>query len=131
MEKENSKNYLEHFKTVLKRQVGFAIFITIVAFFLVSKENFPGWAIGCFCGLMDTILMLQGARKGMEEEPEKSLGIMHITMLKRMGFLGLIVIVMLRMGLNVFGVFICSLLLHIASLINFLIIALKDKKSQP
>lgn len=128
MEK-NSKKYLVHFKIVLKRQMFFALLIVLVAFFLASKENFPGWLVGCFCGLVDILLMLEGARKGMESEPEKSLRIMHITMLKRMFFTGLIVIVMLRMGLNVFGVFISFLLLHIASIVNFLIIALKDKKS--
>lgn len=127
MKTENSKKYLEDFKIIFKRQLIFAILIAIVAFFLVSQENFPGWAVGSFCGLVDTILMLQGARKGMEVDVEKSLAIMHRTMLKRMGFTGLIVIVMLRMGFNVFGVFIAFLLLHIASIFNFSIIALKDK----
>lgn len=127
MEKENGKKYLKQFKIVLKRQSMFAILIIVVAYLFVSQENFPGWVVGAFCGIVDSILMLQGTRKGMKVDVEKSLAIMHRTMLKRMGFTGLIVIVMLRMGLNVFGVFIGFLLLHIASIFNFSIIALKDK----
>lgn len=62
----------------------------------------------------------------MEKSIKESVAVMHRTMLIRMSVLLLATIVMLKLELNVIGIYIGFLLMHIFLLINLIIIANRD-----
>jgi hypothetical protein len=81
------------------------------------------WAVGFIWGFTDMFLMFRGVRKGMGQAGEESLQEMHRTLLKRLAFAIMLVIVMLKLKLSVFGIFMGFILSHIFLLLSLIIIA--------
>lgn len=110
-------------RTVLFRLAFAAACVVAVVFCLLGLETARIWAIGCLWGLGDTMLMFNGIRKGMKKSSAEMLAAMHRTMLERLAAGVSIVVVMLKLKLTVFGVFIGFILLHIFLILNLIIIA--------
>ena len=110
-------------RTVLFRLAVAAVCVVVAVFYLRGIESAGIWAIGCLWGLGDAMLMFNGVRKGIIKPPEQALAVMQKTMLERLAAGVLIVVVMLKLKLNVFGVFIGFILLHIFLILNLIIIA--------
>lgn len=114
-------------RTVLFRLAFAAACVVGVVFCLHGLESARIWAIGCLWGLGDTLLMFNGVRKGTIKPPEEALAVMQRTMLERLAAGVSIVVVMLKLKLNVFGVFIGFILLHIFLIMNLIIIARRKR----
>ena len=117
------QDVLAFFKTVVFRHAFFSLCIGSLVLFSRGLESALIWAAGCAWGFIDTLMMFRGVRKGMTMEGEKSLQEMHRTLIKRLAFAVMLVMVMLKLGLSVFGVFMGFILSHIFLLCNLIIIA--------
>lgn len=80
---------------------------------------------GCILGLLDGVIMLHGIRKALpyDKDPQKGLAIMRRYRWYRVASAGSIIILLLKQGHNVAGVFIGLLLIHIFLIINLTFIA--------
>ena len=101
----------------------FSLCVVTLIFCLQGFESSLIWAAGCAWGFIDTLMMFNGVRKGMALDGEKSLQEMHRTLLKRLAFAVILVMVMLKLNSAVFGVFIGFILSHIFILCKLIIIA--------
>lgn len=117
------QDVLASFKTVLFRHAIFSLCVVTLIFCLQGFESSLIWAAGCAWGFIDTLMMFNGVRKGMALDGEKSLQEMHRTLLKRLAFAVILVMVMLKLKSGVFGVFMGFILSHIFLLCNLIIIA--------
>lgn len=117
------QDVLASFKTVLFRHALFSLCVVCVVFSLRGLESALIWAAGCAWGFIDTLMMFCGVRKGMAMDGEGSLQEMHRTLLKRLAFAVILVMVMLKLESGVFGVFMGFILSHIFLLCNLIIIA--------
>ncbi len=113
-------------KQIFLRQIVVAVIICIAAW-LIRKDLFYSWFIGCGVALFDTGLILRGIYKGMQKDMEAAISYMHKTLLKRFAIVTVIVLVMLKLKLSVIGVFLSFILLHIFLVLNLIIIASRDK----
>ena len=117
------QDVLASFKTVLFRHAIFSLCVVTLIFCFQGLESSLIWAAGFAWGFIDTLMMFSGVRKGMTLDGEKSLQEMHRTLIKRLAFAVMLVMVMLKLGLSVFGVFMGFILSHIFLLCNLIIIA--------
>jgi len=117
------QDVLASFKTVLFRHAFFSLCVVSLVFFFRGLESALIWAAGFAWGFIDTLMMFRGVRKGMTMEGEGSLQEMHRTLLKRLAFAVILVMVMLKLESGVFGVFMGFILSHIFLLCNLIIIA--------
>lgn len=114
---------LASFKTVLFRHALFSLCVIFIVLFFRGFESAFIWAAGFAWGFIDTLLIFRGVRKGMTMEGESSLQEMHRTLIKRLAFAVILVMVMLKLESGVFGVFMGFILSHIFLLCNLIIIA--------
>ena len=114
---------LASFKTVLFRHAFFSLCVVGIAYVYKGQEEALIWLAGCTLGFIDTLLMFHGVRKGMSRSGEESLNEMRRTLVKRFAIAVALVLVMLKSGLNVFGVLMGFILTHIFLLCNLIIIA--------
>lgn len=119
----NKGNILANLKTIYLRQLLVAVMVVTIAFLKNGYQNATLWFIGCGWALGDMLWMFYGVQKGMKLPPERSQGVMRRNMLERLAIAVALVFVMLRLKLSVFELFISFLLLHIALIINLIIIA--------
>jgi hypothetical protein len=117
------QDVLASFKTVLFRHAFFSLCVVGVVYFFKGSEDAVVWFAGCALGFIDTLLMFHGVRKGMTMSGEDSLAEMRRTLVKRLIVAVALVMVMLKLGLNVFGVLMGFILTHIFLLCNLIIIA--------
>lgn len=113
-------------KIILYRQIIMTVVITGGIFIKYGEFTSLLWLIGLLLGVFDSFLTFRGVCKGMEKSIKESVAVMHRTMLIRMSVLLLATIVMLKLELNVIGIYIGFLLMHIFLLINLIIIANRD-----
>lgn len=113
-------------KIILYRQIIMTVVITGGIFIKYGAFTSLLWFIGLLLGVFDSFLTFRGVCKGMEKSIKESVAVMHRTMLIRMSVLLLATIVMLKLELNVIGIYIGFLLMHIFLLINLIIIANRD-----
>ena len=87
---------------------------------------------GVVLGLLDVIIMMHGIRKAMPyaKEPEKGLRIMRRYRWYRVISASSIIILLLKQGLDVTGVFIGLLLTHIFLIIHLIFIAYRLNKEE-
>ena len=117
------QDVLASFKTVLFRHALFSLCVVSLVLILQGFGSALIWAAGCAWGFIDTLMMFHGVRKGMTRDGEGSLQEMHRTLLKRLAFAVILVMVMLKLESGVFGVFMGFILSHIFLLCNLIIIA--------
>lgn len=120
---EMVQGILASFKTVLFRHAFFSLCVVALVAYFRGIETALIWAVGCAWGFIDTLMMFRGVRKGMGQAGEESLQEMHRTLLKRLAFAIMLVIVMLKLKLSVFGIFMGFILSHIFLLLSLIIIA--------
>jgi len=117
------QDVLASFKTVLFRHAFFSLCLVGVVYFFKGSEDAVIWFAGCALGFIDTLLMFNGIRKGMSMSGEESLNEMRRTLGKRFAIAVALVLVMLKLGLSIFGVLMGFILTHIFLLFNLIIIA--------
>ncbi|NLY83808.1 MAG: hypothetical protein GX084_04255 [Acholeplasmataceae bacterium] len=118
----------ESFKTVLFRHALFSLGSVALVVFVKGPAVGAIWAVGFIWGFTDMFLMFRGVRKGMGQTGEESLQEMHRTLLKRLAFAIMLVIVMLKLKLSVFGIFMGFILSHIFLLLSLIIIAGRKRR---
>ena len=116
--------------TILLRQAVLTIVIAGGIFIKYDALTASLWLLGLSLGVFDSFLTFRGVRKGMEQSLKESVAVMHRTMLIRMSVILLSTIVMLKLNLNVIGIYVGFLLMHIFLLINLIIIANRDLKKR-
>lgn len=116
--------------TILLRQAVLTIVIAGGIFIKYDALTASLWMLGLSLGVFDSFLTFRGVRKGMEKSLKESVAVMHRTMLIRMSVILLSTIVMLKLNLNVIGIYVGFLLMHIFLLINLIIIANRDLKKR-
>ena len=117
------QDVLASFKTVLFRHAFFSLCVVGIVYFFKGQEEALTWFVGCFLGFIDTLLMLNGVRKGMSMSGEESLNEMRRTSAKRFAIAVALVLVMLKLELSILGVLMGFILTHIFLLCNLIIIA--------
>ena len=117
------QDVLASLKTVLFRHAFFSLCVVGIVYALKGKEEALIWFVGCLLGFIDTLLMFNGVRKGMSMSGEESLNEMRRTLGKRFAIAVALVLVMLKLGLSIFGVLMGFILTHIFLLFNLIIIA--------
>lgn len=114
---------LSSFNKVLFRYALFSVLLVTIVFMLTKNFAATGaWTVGCLWGFCDIFLLFRGVRRGMRESPEASIAEMHRTLLQRLSFAIIAVVVVLKVGLGLFGVFMGFILSHVFLLINLVII---------
>lgn len=115
---------------ILRRQAVLAVVISVCIAFKYDYLTAALWFLGLSLGVFDSFLTFRGVKKGMQKSLKESVAVMHRTMLIRMSVLFLSTIVMLKLKLNVLGIYVGFLLMHIFLLINLIIIANRDLKKK-
>ncbi len=87
---------------------------------------------GCLLGLLDVVIMISGIKRALpyKEEPQKGLAIMRRYRWYRVAAAASIIILLLKQGSAVLGVFLGLLLIHIFFLINLISIAYRLRKEE-
>ncbi len=87
---------------------------------------------GCVLGLADGAIMLKGIKKALpfKDEPQKGLAIMRRYRWYRVAAASAVIILLLKQGSAVTGVFIGLLLMHIFFIINMIFIAYRLDKEE-
>ena len=116
------EDYNRYARIFLARQFLSALLICIGATFLFP-DKIASWVIGALAALSDSCIMMAGIRRGLNKAPEKGLAVMRINMVVRILSLSLVLLVMLKLGLQGLSLFVCFLLLHIVFLVSVIIIA--------
>ncbi len=102
----------------------------------VYAAGSPRWALALFrgfvLGILDTVIMLHGIRRAMDysDEPQKGLSIMRRYRWYRLIAASSVIILLLKQGADVAGVYIGLLLIHIFFLINLTFIAYRLNKKE-
>ena len=117
------QDVLASLQTVLFRHALFSLCVVGIVFACKGPEEAVIWLVGCLLGFVDTLLMFNGVRKGMSMSGEESLNEMRRTLGKRFAIAVVLVLVMLKLELSVFGVLMGFILTHIFLLCNLIIIA--------
>lgn len=117
------QDVLASFKTVLFRHAFFSLCVVGIVYFFKGQEEALTWFVGFFLGFIDTLLMLNGVRKGMSMSGEESLNEMRRTLAKRFAIAVALVLVMLKLELSILGVLMGFIITHIFLLCNLIIIA--------
>lgn len=116
--------------TILRRQAVLAVVLSVCIGLKYGAFTASLWMLGLSLGVFDSFLTFRGIRKGMQKSIKESVAVMHRTMLIRMSVLFLSTVVMLKLELNVLGIYIGFVLMHIFLLINLIIIANRDLKKK-
>ncbi len=87
---------------------------------------------GCVLGLADGAIMLKGIKKALpfKDEPQKGLAVMRRYRWYRVAAASAVIILLLKQGSAVTGVFIGLLLMHIFFIINMIFIAYRLDKEE-
>ncbi len=112
-------------KVIIRQSVFSLIALLFIIYFFNLQTAFT-WFVGFAAGILDSVVVFMGVRKGMKENPERAPVIMQKNMFKRMALLFLITFVMLKLGLNAAGLFLGFLLMHIFLLLNLIIITARN-----
>lgn len=108
--------------TVIIRQAVFSLIALLFIIYFFNLQTAFTWFVGFAAGILDSVVVFMGVRKGMKKRPEEAPSVMQKNMFKRMALLFLITFVMLKLGLNAAGLFLGFLLMHIFLLFNLIII---------
>lgn len=114
--------------TVIIRQAVFSLIALLFIIYFFNLQTAFTWFIGFAAGILDSVVVFMGVRKGMKKRPEEAPAIMQKNMFKRMALLFLITFVMLKLDLNAAGLFIGFLLMHIFLLVNLIIITARNQQ---
>lgn len=115
-----------HTRYLFLCQVAAVIVMCLLTACLSGGPLYP-WIVGGVVNLLDSGYFLYTVRKGMKKRPEEAVQLMERSMLKRIAFLSLVSIVMLRLKLSVIGIFISFILLHIILILTLIIIANREQ----
>lgn len=112
-------------KVIIRQSVFSLIALLFIIYFFNLQTAFT-WFVGFAAGILDSVVVFMGVRKGMKHPAEHALAIMHRNMFERMALLFFITFVMLKLDLNAAGLFLGFLLMHIFLLLNLIIITARD-----
>ncbi len=115
-------------KSVIIRQAVFSLIALLFIIYFFNLQTAFTWLIGFAAGILDSVVVFMGVKKGMKHPAEHALAIMHRNMFERMALLFLITFVMLKLDLNAAGLFLGFLLMHIFLLLNLIIITARNPK---
>ncbi len=115
-------------KSVIIRQAVFSLIALLFIIYFFNLQTAFTWLIGFTAGILDSVVVFMGVKKGMKHPAEHALAIMHRNMFERMALLFLITFVMLKLDLNAAGLFLGFLLMHIFLLLNLIIITARNPK---
>ncbi len=109
-----------------------SVVITLVVLLLGHKVWALGLMRGFVLGIVDAVIMITGIRKSLPyvNEPEKGLRVMKRYRWYRLMAVSTIIILLLKQGANVLGVFLGLLLIHIFYIFNLIFIAYRLNKKE-
>lgn len=114
--------------TIIIRQGVFSIIALLFIIYFFNLQTAFTWFVGFAAGVLDSVVVFMGVKKGMKYPAQHALAIMHRNMLERMALLFLITFVMFRLDLNAAGLFLGFLLMHIFLLVNLIIITARNQQ---
>ncbi len=111
--------------------IGSAV-ITLLLLVLGQKLWALGLLRGFVLGIVDAVIMITGIRKSLPyvNEPEKGLRVMKRYRWYRLIAVSSIILLLLKQGADVLGVFIGLLLIHIFLIFNLIFIAYRLNKKE-
>ncbi len=120
------------YKDFLLGPIIVSIIITVIIFFLGSPQAAKGVFQGFVIGMLDIVIMTTGMRKALpfREEPKKGLSVMKRYRWYRIISASSLVVLLLKQGMNVTGVFIGLLLMHIFLIFNLILITYRLNKGK-